>query len=120
MLPISLAESGESTAQVSLEALFHFDEAAAAAPADEPDMFELACRGGWPALIRLGGTEARPASRGFEPLVYSRGDVGGGGTGKAVGATPGCVRVGVGGLVAGGLRCGRARCRCSDAAAGAV
>lgn len=65
MRPMSLAESGESTAQVSLGALFDSDEAAAAAPADEPDMFELACRGGWPALIHLGGTEAQPALRDY-------------------------------------------------------
>lgn len=65
MRPMSLAESGESTAQVSLGALFDSGEVAAAAPASEPDIFDLACRGGWPALVHLSGTEAQPALRDY-------------------------------------------------------
>ena len=65
MRPMSLAESGESTAQVSLGALFDSGEVAAAAPDAEPDMYDLACRGGWPALIHLSGTEAQPTLRDY-------------------------------------------------------
>ncbi len=67
MRPVSLAESGESTAQVSLGELFDSGEVAAAAPDAEPDMFDLACRGGWPALVHLSGTEAQPASSAGRP-----------------------------------------------------
>lgn len=65
MRPMSLAESGESTAQVSLGALFDSGDVAAAAPEKEPDIFDLACRGGWPALIHLSGTDAQPALRDY-------------------------------------------------------
>ena len=64
MRPMSLAESGESAAQVSLATLFDAHEPVAA-PETEADMFDLVCRGGWPALIQSSGTEAQPILRDY-------------------------------------------------------
>lgn len=65
MRPMSLYESGESTGAVSLRALFDSEEVSAPALADEPDMYELVCRGGWPALLDADAADAQPMLRDY-------------------------------------------------------
>lgn len=64
MRPMSLAESGESSAEVSLKTLFDSPEPVAATDAGA-DMLDLVSRGGWPALVHLRGTEAQPILRDY-------------------------------------------------------
>lgn len=54
MRPMSLAESGESTAQISLAALLDGEECSCGAPAATiEDVVEALCRGGWPRHIGM-------------------------------------------------------------------
>lgn len=60
MRPMSLAESGESSAEVSLKGLFKGDLVACKAPAaDLKGLAELVVRGGWPGSLRVPATRAR-------------------------------------------------------------
>ncbi len=65
MRPMTLFESGESTGAVSLNALFDSQEVSAPAIADEPDVYELVCRGGWPALLGASGADAQQVLRDY-------------------------------------------------------
>lgn len=65
MRPMSLLESGESTGAVSLGALFDSAEVSSPAIADEPDVYELVCRGGWPALVDIDGAGAQQVLRDY-------------------------------------------------------
>ncbi|NEG90331.1 ATP-binding protein [Bifidobacterium aerophilum] len=53
MWPMSLAESGDSTATTSLSALFNGDFAPSERLTDIPDIARWCCRGGWPANLGL-------------------------------------------------------------------
>ena len=65
MRPMTLYESGESTGEVSMGDLFDRGDVSAAAIADEPDVFDLVCRGGWPALIGASGADAQMMLRDY-------------------------------------------------------
>ncbi|MCH9276774.1 DUF4143 domain-containing protein [Bifidobacterium amazonense] len=53
MWPMSLAESGDSTGEVSLSALFDGDFAPAVCDTGVEDVARWCCRGGWPANLGL-------------------------------------------------------------------
>jgi predicted AAA+ superfamily ATPase len=66
MRPMSLAESGHSTGDVSLETLFAGGEARAVdSGLDIHAIVERIVVGGWPALIRRAPTDAMTAMRGY-------------------------------------------------------
>ena len=65
MRPMTLFESGESTGAVSLRGLFDSEIVSAPAVADEPDVYELVCRGGWPALQGAAGADAQQMLRDY-------------------------------------------------------
>lgn len=66
MRPMSLAESGESSGDVSLTALFDGGEASAReAQLDIERLAFLACRGGWPYAIALGEQAALRQARNY-------------------------------------------------------
>lgn len=59
MLPMSLYESGESNGAISLQALFDnpsFDIDGITSELDINGLIQAACRGGWPAALRVAGT----------------------------------------------------------------
>lgn len=60
MRPMSLAESGDSTREVSFAALMSGEPAHGRSPLEPLDYADLAVRGGWPALV---GAEPRTVSR---------------------------------------------------------
>jgi len=70
MRPMSLAESGHSTAEVSLAGLLEGE-----APVAEPshtsvaDLAELVARGGWPALLDLTTADAQAEMRAYLDLL---------------------------------------------------
>ena len=60
MRPMSLWESGESTGEVSVQALFSgADITGAKSVLELEDVCELVCRGGWPGALGLSGRAAR-------------------------------------------------------------
>lgn len=66
MRPMTLAESGESTGEVSLASLFAGATPSAAAPKVElADLLELAARGGWPAMMGKSSTRAQRIARNY-------------------------------------------------------
>lgn len=66
MRPMSLAESGHSSRQVSLAALFEGGDAEAADPGfDIHDIAERIVIGGWPALLRRAPADAMVATQGY-------------------------------------------------------
>ena len=65
MRPMTLFESGESTGAVSVRGLFGSEIVSAPAVADEPDMYEIVCRGGWPALQGASGADAQQMLRDY-------------------------------------------------------
>lgn len=66
MRPMSLAESGHSSRDVSLAALFEGGEAEAADPGfDIHDIAERIVIGGWPALLRRAPADAMVATQGY-------------------------------------------------------
>jgi len=74
MRPMSLWESGESSGEVSLEALMSASdfEAASARATALDEIAELICRGGWPAAIGKSGRVAMSIARDyFEAVVES-------------------------------------------------
>lgn len=58
MWPMTLAESGESTAAVSLRSLFEGEFRGGQAQADTKELARLCCRGGWPASLGLDADSA--------------------------------------------------------------
>ncbi|MCY4068546.1 MAG: DUF4143 domain-containing protein [Acidimicrobiaceae bacterium] len=75
MRPMSLAESGESTGDVSLGALLQGSECSAAAPqASAADVVEALCRGGWPRHLSMPAPRARALCRAYLQEV-SRADI---------------------------------------------
>ena len=63
---MSLAESGESTSEVSLAALFDGAECAIGAPrAAAADVVEALCRGGWPRHLTMDAAQAQALCRAY-------------------------------------------------------
>ena len=73
MRPMSLWESGESTGEVSMQALFSGEDVTGASSKLElEDVCELICRGGWPGALGLSGRIARgPAKEYYSAIVES-------------------------------------------------
>ena len=73
MRPMSLWESGESTGEVSVQALFSGEDVTGAGSKLElEDVCELICRGGWPGALGLSGRIARgPAKEYYSAIVES-------------------------------------------------
>ena len=73
MRPMSLWESGESTGEVSMQAVFFGEDVTGAKSALElEDVCDLVCRGGWPGALDLSGRAARgPAKEYFTAIVES-------------------------------------------------
>ena len=65
MHPMALAESGESTGQVSLAGLFEGRFEPCVVPRDTPGLLEAACRGGWPEAIGFAADDAQTIARGY-------------------------------------------------------
>lgn len=58
MLPMSLFESGDSTGEVSLQALFEGSDPDGHSSADVETLAQLTCRGGWPWAVVGAGADA--------------------------------------------------------------
>src|SRR5659263_196681 len=70
MLPMSLSESGQSTAQVSLAHLLGGEEPVAPPVASgAAEIAELVCRGGWPGNLELSTSDACAELRGYVDLI---------------------------------------------------
>jgi hypothetical protein len=71
MLPMSLAESGESTGEVSLAALFDGQvEPAGSSDLDVESLAQLVCRGGWPrAVLAKGAPEPYAMAREYVTAI---------------------------------------------------
>ncbi len=69
MRPMSLAESGESSGEVSLAKLFEGTFAHAKVPGDAASMAALACRGGWPEALDLTAAQAQIVAREYIKLL---------------------------------------------------
>ena len=71
MAPMSLAESGDSKAIVSLAGLFDGAFKPGTCEKDTVRLVELACRGGWPEAIESSAEEAQLVARAYLDLIYS-------------------------------------------------
>ncbi len=71
MAPMSLAESGDSKATVSLARLFGGAFEPGICDKDTVRLVELACRGGWPEAIESSAEEAQLVARAYLDLIYS-------------------------------------------------
>ena len=71
MLPMSLQESGESTAEVSLSRLFAGEFDPCKVPKDTLALADLACRGGWPEAIEDEPETAQLVAREYLRLFYN-------------------------------------------------
>ncbi len=69
MHPMTLAESGDSNAQVSLAALFEGRFHRATAVSDAASLAALACRGGWPEVLDLTPAQAQLTAREYLSLL---------------------------------------------------
>ena len=65
MHPMSLAESGESSGEVSLAGLFEGEFSPCVAAKDTEGLLEAACRGGWPEAIDMSAADAAVISRNY-------------------------------------------------------
>ena len=65
MHPMSLAESGESSAKVSLAGLFEGEFSPCVTSKDTEGLLEAACRGGWPEAVDLSAADAAVISRNY-------------------------------------------------------
>lgn len=70
MSPMTLSETGESGASVSLAALFEGEFAASQCPDGLVGLSELACRGGWPEATFLSADDAQTIVREYLGLVF--------------------------------------------------
>ena len=69
MWPMSLAESGDSAASVSLAGLFRGEFEPAQRTTTAADLVRLACRGGWPEAIDMGPEDAQLVAREYLRLL---------------------------------------------------
>lgn len=70
MRPMSLAESGDSSAKVSLAGLFAGEFERASAPVDSAGLASLVCRGGWPEALDLTAAQAQLVAREYLDLLF--------------------------------------------------
>lgn len=70
MHPMSLWESGDSTGEVSLSALFEGRFSPCVAPDDSMDLVNTACRGGWPEAIDLEPRDAQMIAREYLQATF--------------------------------------------------
>ena len=71
MYPMSLSESGESTAHVSLAKLFDGQFSACVCEKDTEGLVDMVCRGGWPEAIDLDPVSAQLLAREYLNAVFS-------------------------------------------------
>ena len=71
MHPMTLAESGDSTGEVSLAGLFRGEFAPCAAPGGTRELVELACRGGWPEAVGMDVARAQTVAREYLRLFLT-------------------------------------------------
>ena len=72
MCPMSLWESGDSSGEVSLKALFDrpdYDIDGATSPLDIPGLIRVACRGGWPAALQMSDQASMLVARDYVESV---------------------------------------------------
>lgn len=72
MHPMSLAESNDSTKQVSLSGLFEGTFAPCKIPKDTLGIVETACRGGWPEVIDLKAADAQLIAREYLAVTFDK------------------------------------------------
>ncbi len=70
MHPMSLAESGDSTGEVSLSGLFEGRFTPCTCERDTLGLVEAACRGGWPEAIDLDAEAAQPIAHEYLRTVF--------------------------------------------------
>lgn len=71
MRPMSLAESGDSTAQISLAKLFDGQFSACACEKDTKDLVDAVCRGGWPEAVDLDVASAQLLVRDYLNAAFA-------------------------------------------------
>lgn len=69
MRPMSLSESGDSCAKVSLAGLFRGEFEPAQVTTGARDLVDLACRGGWPEAVDLAPADAQIIAREYLRLL---------------------------------------------------
>ena len=72
MHPMTLAESGESSGQVSLAGLFAGDFEPCAVERDTAGLLDAACRGGWPETLGLGPDDAQIIAREYLRITLEK------------------------------------------------
>ena len=72
MQTMSLAESGNSTGQVSLQGLFAGSFASCKVDVDMRGLVELACRGGWPETVAFTADDAQMIVREYLKSIYEQ------------------------------------------------
>lgn len=72
MLPMSLAESGDSTSSVSLRALFEGEFEGGESRRDIEELAHLCCRGGWPDAVRMQSSDAQIVVREYLQAIYDQ------------------------------------------------
>ena len=72
MLPMTLAESGDSSAKVSLKALFEGDFARAQTKSDAYGLASLICKGGWPEALDLATSQAQLIANEYLNLIFEK------------------------------------------------
>lgn len=70
MRPMTLAESGDSTAAISLAALFEGEFSHATVPGDAASLAAAVCRGGWPEALDLTPSQAQLTAREYLNLIF--------------------------------------------------
>ena len=71
MFPMSLAESGDSTGDVSLSGLFAGNFAPCKVESDTAHLVDLVCRGGWPEAVALSAEDSQIIVREYLNSIYS-------------------------------------------------
>lgn len=72
MRPMSLQESGDSSAAVSLAGLFDGKFTNAVVQGDAATMARLVCRGGWPEVLDLSASQAQVTAREYLKLLFEK------------------------------------------------
>jgi len=72
MQPMSLAESGESTGEVSLQKLFSGKFTPCKVKADTLSLVELVCRGGWPEALSYKADDSQVVVREYLRSIYEQ------------------------------------------------
>ena len=72
MHPMTLSESGESTGEVGLSALFEGRFSACQCPTGISELAEIVARGGWPATITRHSKDSRPVVRDYLGSIHTQ------------------------------------------------